>query len=180
MASLKRILSEKTDKELLFYIQNPDKHTPEAVELAFVELQKRNITIPALEQFPIEQKLPSITPQEAKYYSQTAIYIFSILCSTLWGTFMLAYNCRASGRPVLPVLISGLFYTFFFYVLFNHLDPGIYYKYLKNAVGTVIMYEFFWKQHLSPGTKYAKKSILAPLIIALVWLFLFLLTIYGA
>ena len=45
MSALQQILSKKTDKELLFYINNIDKHTDEAVQLAFAELQKRNVEL---------------------------------------------------------------------------------------------------------------------------------------
>lgn len=38
MSALKKILSAKTDHELMFYVQNVDKHTEEAVRLALVRL----------------------------------------------------------------------------------------------------------------------------------------------
>jgi hypothetical protein len=46
MATLKQRLSEKTDKELLFYINNVDKHTEEAVQLALMELRSRSVVLP--------------------------------------------------------------------------------------------------------------------------------------
>ncbi|MGY0037529.1 hypothetical protein [Pedobacter sp. NJ-S-72] len=45
MSALQQVLSKKTDKELLFYINNIDKHTDEAVRLALAELQKRNVEL---------------------------------------------------------------------------------------------------------------------------------------
>jgi len=45
MSALQQLLSRKTDQELLFYINNPDKHTKEAVRLALAELQLRNVDL---------------------------------------------------------------------------------------------------------------------------------------
>ena len=46
MSALQQLLSRKTDQELLFYVNNPNKHTLEAVRLAIAELQRRDVNLP--------------------------------------------------------------------------------------------------------------------------------------
>lgn len=46
MATLKEILSAKTDDQLKYYLDNVDKHTAEGVRAALAELKARNVELP--------------------------------------------------------------------------------------------------------------------------------------
>ncbi|AOM80250.1 hypothetical protein [Pedobacter steynii] len=116
MSTLKKILTAKTDQELIFYVKNVEKHTEEAVRLAFAELQNRKVSFPegfadhlesqinAHKAKKHEKSVPLwkrevVTDVDApEYYSKTAIYVFSILFSAFFGSFMLAANCKDAGK----------------------------------------------------------------------------------
>jgi hypothetical protein len=46
MATLKNLLSTKTDQQLLYYIHYPEKHTEEGVAAALEELRSRGLVLP--------------------------------------------------------------------------------------------------------------------------------------
>lgn len=46
MATLKNLLSTKTDQQLLYYIHHPEKHTEEGVAAALEELRARAVAVP--------------------------------------------------------------------------------------------------------------------------------------
>jgi len=186
MSALKQKLSEKTDNQLLYYINHVDKHTEEAVKLAFDILQERNVVLPPDTSERI--KIEVITQKEKKrqeilgpwgrnvvkdsdapeYYSQSAIYIFSILFSVLFGSFLLAANCNAIGKKGWQVILSGFLYTAVTIGVLNsiNINLGLSGSYLINTVGVLIMYELFWKGNIGTETKYKAKPIWKPLIIA--------------
>lgn len=187
MSALKQILSKKTDKELLFYINNIDKHTEEAVQLALAELKQRNVELPETVTSDIAGKLNVRTIQTLQgkeevwtenideyfgapeCYTKTAVYTFSILFSVLLGAYMLAVNCKATGRRMWPVALFGVFYTVSlpFVLSFMKLD-GIGFGYIANSVVTLVMYELFWNSELERDFKCRAKPILIPLIIGII------------
>ncbi|PST82711.1 hypothetical protein C7T94_08630 [Pedobacter yulinensis] len=186
MRTLKARLSEKSDAQLLYYIQHVDKHTEEAVRLAHAILLERSAVLPSGVAECMETAIAESNevkehvvddPEVPLFYSQSAIYAFSILFSVLFGSFMLAANCRTVGKSGWLVIAVGLLYTVFAGAAVNSLDlnPGLGGSFLINGLGVVLMYEFFWKRHIGKETKYRAKPIWKPLCIGLV---LFALLVY--
>ena len=188
MSALETKLYEKTDGQLLYYIKHVDKHTEDAVRFAFNILQERNVDLPPGTSERIEKELASKKdgeksratdqwkrnvvndPEAPEYYSQSAIYVFSILFSVFFGSFMLAANCNDAGKKGWQVILSGFLYTAIAVIVLSNIDfnIGITGPYLVNGLGVLIMYEVFWKRDIGVEKKYRAKPIWKPLIIAAV------------
>lgn len=184
MSALKQKIVEKTDRDLMFYIQNVDKHTEEAVRLALAELKNRAVELPETIDEDIEHQLDAKTLQEhqngknswkknvvadldaPEYYSKTAIYVFSILFSVFFGSFMLSSNCKDAGKPGWPVILFGLLYTVIAITILDYFDLNTPFTFIANSVGVLLMYELFWGQSIGTDTRYRAKPIWKPMIIA--------------
>src|SRR5689334_22568466 len=100
MSTLKSILSKKSDSQLMFYINNPDKHTEEAVHLALLELKSRGVVVEErveeLVMAALEVGLQKEFVFDESYtpplYSEIAIYIFGTLFTPIFAGGMIAYN----------------------------------------------------------------------------------------
>lgn len=199
MSALKQVISNKTDKELMFYINNVDKHTDEAVHLALTELQNRSVPLPEGIADDIENQLnvkkandikqnsnswknAIVTDLEAPaYYSKNAIYVFSILFSVFFGSFMLASNCKNAKKPSWPVILFGFSYTALTIFILEYLSARSPATFIANGVGVLLMYELFWSRYIGTATKYRAKPIWKPLIIAaIIFIPLIILIIYAA
>lgn len=85
MSALTKILSQKTDKELLYYLMHPEKHTEEAVQVALEELRVRKVELPQGIHQLIEKKTAEIKTkanlltdkEKGTIYNQSLI--FSVL-----------------------------------------------------------------------------------------------------
>jgi len=186
MATLKEILSAKTDAQLKYYLEHIDKHTSEGVRAALVELKSRNVELPEDidEQTEEKIKLKESTNYDSlkgwkknvikdfdapEYYSQTAIYVFSILFSVLFGSVMMAINLKGSKKQWAWPILFGLVFTIGFIFLGQFLpnsSTGL--SLIVNAVGVTIMYQMFWNKHIGKNTKYRVKPIWIPLIIGII------------
>lgn len=185
MATLKEILSAKTDDQLKYYLDHVDKHTSEGVRTALAELKSRNVELPEGTDELIEEKirLKESTNYDSlrgwkrnvvkdidapEYYSQTAIYVFSILFSVLFGSVMLAINLKNAEKQWGWPILFGFIYTFGVMFLGQFIpgsSTGL--SLVINGVGIVIMYQLFWNKNIGKDTKYRAKPIWIPLIIAL-------------
>jgi uncharacterized membrane protein YhaH (DUF805 family) len=185
MSALQRKLAVKTDKELLYYLQNPEKHTQEAVEIALSELQKRNVEITSdlindiktyKEQITIQKNSDSnsLTRNIVQdidtpaIYSHRTIYTFSILCTVFFGAFLLAANLKDIGKPRWPIFLFAVLYTVLSIIILNHFSRNLSYTFIANSLGVVLMFEIFWKHYIGKETKYRVKPIWKPLVIALI------------
>lgn len=188
MSALKTKLNNKTDDQLLYYIEHVNKHSEEAVRLAYDILQERNVDLPPNTLERIEEELMlhkneakkgAINkwkrnvvddPEAPEYYSQSAINVFSILFSVFFGSFMLAANCSDAGKKGWPVTLFGFLYTAIAIIVLSKIDINIGFigPYIINGLGVLIMYEMFWKPDIGVDTKYRAKPIWKPLIIAAV------------
>lgn len=186
MATLKEILSAKTDDQLKYYLKHVDKHTSEGVRAALAELKSRNVELPEDidEQTEEKIKLKESTNYDSlkgwnknvikdidapEFYSQTAIYVFSILFSVLFGSVMMAINLKNSQKQWTWPILFGLAFTIGFIFLGQFLpnsSTGL--SLIVNAVGVTIMYQIFWNKHIGKDTKYRAKPIWIPLIIGII------------
>jgi hypothetical protein len=86
MNALKKILSRKTDKQLMYYIMYPEKHTEEAVQVALEELRLRKVELPQDIDQLLEKKTAEIrakaNPLTEK--EKSAIYNQSLIFSLLY------------------------------------------------------------------------------------------------
>lgn len=185
MATLKKILSAKTDDQLKYYLEHVDKHTSEGVRTALAELKSRNVELPEDidEQTEEKIKLKESTNYDSlkgwrkniikdidapEYYSQTAIYVFSILFSVLFGSVMMAINLKNTGKRWGTPILFGLVFTFGQINLAQFIpNPSIGASLIINAVGVAIMYQLFWNKSIGKDTKYRAKPIWVPLIIGI-------------
>jgi hypothetical protein len=187
MSTLKTKLHAKTDSQLIYYIEHVNKHTEDAVRFAFDILQDRNVELPLGTLERIEKELASKKEKEKKettdpwrsnfvddpeapeYYSKSAIYVFSILFSVFFGSFMLAANCNVAGKKGWQVISFGFLYTAIALIVLSNIDLNIRIgPFLVNSLGVLIMYEVFWKRDIGVEKKYRKKPIWKPLLIAAV------------
>ena len=186
MATLKEILSTKTDSQLKYYLEHVDKHTSEGVRTALIELKKRNIQLPEDIDQQIEEKIRLIENAKynstigrrrnivvdadaPEYYSQIAIYGFSILFSLLFGAVLMAINLKNSQKQWAWSIVFGLGFTGAFILLGQFLpssSTGL--SLIVNAIGVTIMHQIFWNKHIGKDTKYRAKPIWIPLVIGII------------
>jgi hypothetical protein len=186
MSALKQKIAGKTDNELMYYIKNVDKHTEEAVYLALAELKNRGVQLPDTIDEDVQKQLEAKTlleqqknknswkrnvvedPDAPQYYSKSAIYTFSILFSTFFGSFMLASNCKDAGKPGWPVIVFGFLYSVVSMAILNRFNANSSFTFIANSIGVLIMYELFWARYIGADTRHRAKPIRKPLIIAAV------------
>lgn len=186
MATLKEILSTKTDSQLKYYLEHVDKHTSEGVRTALAELKSRNVELPEDIDERTEEKIRLLENAKydsikgwsknviedidaPEYYSQTAIYIFSIFFSVLFGSVMMAINLKNSQKQWVWPILFGLVFTAGFIFLGQFLpnsSTGL--SLIVNAIGVTIMYQIFWNKHIGKDTKYRAKPIWIPLVIGII------------
>lgn len=131
-----KLMSTKTDSTLQEYVNLYKKYDPGAVEAAIKELQKRGRTFPEHELITIRQdfeKRKVAVEKDMKsiwyanrwnqnvvkdvnapmYYSQKAIYNFSIFFSPLFGSILTGINISQTERRegMMEVISFGIGYT---------------------------------------------------------------------
>lgn len=183
MSALNRILSEKSDRELIFYINNLDKHTEDAVRIALEILKSRKVVLPddidetidkhfeqnkAKPKTDLWNKNVTTDSEAPEFFSQNAIYIFSVLFSVLFGSVMLAYNLRKVKKPFWWAILFGLAYSFIAVYFLEKYNGSLPMTFIANGLGAVVLYQLFWNHWIGKQTKYRAKSIWIPLIIALI------------
>ncbi|KQC02456.1 hypothetical protein [Pedobacter sp. Hv1] len=196
MKALKDRLAEKTDDQLMYYLEYVDKHTDEAIRLAMAELQHRKVELPEgmVERVELQLSDRNITEAKSKkswdnfmvqddvspqFYSQRAIYCFSILFSVFFGSFLLSANLKAVDKPRLLVILYGFAYAVLTIIVGEYMKTGLSYAFIANSIGVIIMQTLFWDRLIGKETKYNAKPIWKPLIIGvliiavLIMLFLF-------
>ncbi|KIO78234.1 hypothetical protein TH53_04775 [Pedobacter lusitanus] len=128
MSALGKKIAQKSDAQLIYYIENIDKHTDEAVKLAVSELQNRNIAVPEniFEEIEIERKARLI--KKNSFIRQTLLFCipgFFFSSFTLMGilgihsVISLITDCITSwtiiwittglGAIILPLLFFSLY-----------------------------------------------------------------------
>jgi hypothetical protein len=167
------------DDELFMYIKKPDEYQDEAVIAAILELQKRGISDgklsaafamleekqkqfkPAQETIIIEPSLPDeiMTPV---LYSKSAIRLFSILFSTLFGGILLSINLSRINKrkEILYVISFTLLFSYATGFLATYFPDYITYIALfMNLLGLFILEGFFWKRMIGNELKYINQPI---------------------
>jgi hypothetical protein len=121
-------------------------------------------------------------PDAPIYYSQRAIFAFTILFGVVFGGGMLAVNVKKAGHKNVGtwIAIFGLLFSTAEIVIFSNMEnksPSL--TYLGNALGGLIL-DFLWHRYIGYNALYRAKAIWKPLIIALViYIPIFVLIIWG-
>lgn len=117
-------------------------------------------------------------PFRGPIYSRWAIIGFSIFCSTFFGGVLLFINLKEAGykRDAYQVLLFSLFYSIATTLGILYVGTSsVLFPIICNAGGWLILSEYFYKRFFPDTEEYTYKSIVRPLIIAVVLCLLLLL-----
>lgn len=168
--SLEKLMAAKTTDELHDILLDIKDYNANEVSSAISELQKRGkyfnqLQLDYLKRI-IQGKLIDENPDTPSYYSPKAIFSFSLICSVLYGSILLALNLK-ERRDKLVSIGFGLTFMVFEITLVKMLNVGIVILFLVNAIGGKIIAQYFWYRYLGKNVPYKKKSILISYIIVL-------------
>ena len=107
-----------------------------------------------------------------EYYSDRALYVFSVLCGTLFGSILMAMNLSRTPTKkgiwqviVFGVLFTAMQFTVLDYLPNNNSSSG---ALVFGILGGGILKWFFWNKYIGANTRYSRRSVLVPAIIAVV------------
>jgi len=180
-------MASRSEQELDNYLINPNKFTPEAINAAIAELEQRGKVFLESELEPvktiIKQKLEdrAKTDQEdtallkknstnsdgPEYYSNRAVYFFSIFFSVIFGAILLAVNIRENKSARWNVIGFGVLYTVAAVFVISQFEITSVWSVVINAVGGSILTSYFWNKYLGKSVQYKTKSIWKPLLISI-------------
>src|SRR5438105_8109614 len=126
------LMSKKSDEDLLEYVNNVSRYTPEAISSAIKELKKRGRELSEIELVKVETGLKEKIEHEKKetqtmssnswsknivtdsnapaFYSQRAIWVFSVIFTVIFGAVLLASNLKEK-KFKWTVIGFGIAYT---------------------------------------------------------------------
>lgn len=202
--SFERLMTTLSDKELQGYLSNTSKYIPEAIEAALAELQKRGrvfseAELSALqteidarkEVAPVANEVPLVInplwkktqsvddPNAPVYYSERAIYMFSIFFNVLFGTILSAINFSKTEQKkgVFEVIAFGIGYTVLMLAVLLQFPGNSFLIIIFNVVGAMIL-QLFWNKYIGKDIPYHARPIWIPLVIGLILVVLMLLSIF--
>jgi len=99
----------------------------------------------------------NLSEQEAELYSQKAIDGFSLLMAPIFGSVMFAMNLKRLNKTegVYPVITFGVGY-FIFTIYFSENVSDKIPVHLWNAVGSLALHYYFWKNILVTKLNFEK------------------------
>lgn len=183
------LMANKPDKDLITYLETPERFVPAAIKAAIHELQKRGkqFSEQELAQWEAsfeERKKTEETghqkgntnymtknivtdPSAPAYYSLQAIWGFSMVFSVVFGAVLLSSNLKDKDKAWGTVLIFGFLYTLLAVTGLSFFPRSTAITIVVNAAGALIMTHFFWNKYIGENTKYRAKPIWKPLIVSL-------------
>ena len=197
----KELMSKKSEKELMDYLINFNKYTPDAITAAVDELKGRGRNFTEQELIEIKEKIETSDKSEKEVdslwstdslklnivtdtnapilYSKMAIRGFCVLFTTIFGAVLLSSNTKDTKNKLM-IIGFGIIYTGLTIALANIIPTSTYYVILLNTAGGLAMTSTFWDKYVGKDTKYRAKPIWKPLIISVIITIPFLLAIiYG-
>jgi len=183
------LMAKKSNSELMEYISNIDKYTPEALIAVVNELKTRGQNISEEELKIINNKVEEDKKREVEkekiktskslrknvvtdpdaplLYSQVAVIIFSTVFTTIFGAILLSLNIKDRKRKLKVIGIGILFSTIA--ILISNLAPHPFFlTYSANGIGGYFLISDFWNKYIGSETKYRTKPIWIPLIISVI------------
>ncbi|WP_066224896.1 hypothetical protein [Formosa haliotis] len=102
-------------------------------------------------------------------YSKVLILVFSIIFSTLFGGVLMMSNLKKTGhaKARTQVLIFCLLYIFIPYFLVTTFNLDMNLTVFTNAIGGLILTEYFWNKYLGKTVSYKKRDWVKPTLISL-------------
>lgn len=187
--TLREVMREKPEGELMNYLNNYTDFIPEAIIAAVDELKRRGKIFTEQELTSIQQKieerrkaddeddyslLESRPPEKdivsdpgaPLLYSKGAINFFSVIFSTLIGAVLLSYNIKPKkGKWI--VLGFGIIYTIFSILIFKYIRQNRLSVCFLQIAGGMALTTTFWDKYIGKGIEYRAKPVWIPLIISL-------------
>ena len=186
--SFETLMTNKSEEELDLYLVKIKKYTPEAIEAAVAELQKRgrqfseqeleNISLVTQQKRDAEKqeeesrtantwKKNVVTDADAPvYYSHRAIWGFSVFFTVIFGAVLLSANLKGNRSARWSVIGFGVLYTAAAVVVLNLVERNTGLTVFMNGLGAWLMTSFFWNKYIGKDVKYQAKSIRKPLVIS--------------
>ena len=188
-SKFEKIMSSLPDQKLERDFNDRRKFVPEAVEAMITELQKRGRTFTEEELLQIREEVHVIDAKREEssfqpsgiwarnitddisapvFYSERAIYLFSIFMTPLFGAILSAINFNKNGsrKGVWEVIGFGTGFTVFTTWIYMHSPRNSLMTVFFNSAGALILF-LFWNKYIGKNTKYRAHSIWIPLLIGI-------------
>ncbi len=188
-----KLMTTKSDEGLQEYIDNRQKFTPLAVYAAIDELKKRGRTFTDEEFTQIVndiEKQQAVSrqrveesdggsnkmnknivddPSAPEYYSERAIYAFSVFFSVIFGSVLMTMNINRTEKKnsSWTALLFGIVYTGLQMWALSYVPRNTGLTVGVSIGGALLLNHFFFKKYIGKDTKYRARPIWIPLIIAL-------------
>ena len=192
------VLEKLDDKELENYIKSDSRFVSKAVKFAYEILKERgrefsNEEVKVIQDLIKEKEIKENYVSEIKsesldknvtedlnaieLYSQSLIWIFSLIFGVLFGAVLQGLNfLKLKNKSAFYVtILFGIVYSTFQVIVLNFIDENLLSKnryknsliLLVAGIGALILL-YIWKKYMPKDLKYRKKSFLIPLIISVV------------
>lgn len=172
------VVARKSDAELLEMLGDHEKYVDEMILTVIAEIRKRGLHHPLADVLEKEltpvpepelplQTLPEVPEEKLPmFYTQSIIFGFSVIFSTLFGGIMLAMNvAKVNRKAVWQVLLISAVFMAATDVIAYLISPQNIFNLVFRVVGGLLLAEFLWNRYLGKGVRYKKRSPLVPVII---------------
>ena len=177
-------MASRSEQELDNYLINPNKFTPEAINAAIAELEQRGRVFLESDLEPVrtvvKQKLENRAKADQEdvreniaasdtipeYYSNRAVYFFSIFFSVIFGAILLAINLWDNKTARWNVIGFGILYTAAAVSVMSQFEITSVWSVVINAIGGSILTSFFWNKYIGKAAEYKRKSVWKPILIS--------------
>jgi hypothetical protein len=182
-SSYRMVVARLSDEDVLEALRNHEKYVDDMLLALLDECAKRKLQLQGVDRLrsmiearaEIEPEVETLTIEEAPkgpipvLFSQTAILAFTIFFSPLFGGILLALNIKTVKKPGMwqVVSLSLLFTMVSGLVTYYILPPGSFFAILIPIVFALLMSELIWTRFIVKKVEYERKSILIPLLVAL-------------
>ncbi len=195
------LMSKKTVEELLEYLNDFNRYSPEALSAVIKELKVRGQSFSDEELKSFKERIErkkEIEEEESLFtsskslrrnivtdtrapilYSKVAILAFSTIFTVIFGAILLSINIDIKIQK-LKVIGFGVLFTTLAILIGNLMPHPTMYVYFINGIGGYTLTSDFWNRYIGRETKYRTKPIWIPLIISIIISALFIIVmIYG-
>lgn len=190
----KLAMTKKSNEELESYLSNIGAYREEIVRAAIDELEKRGRVFTPEEAQQYENEICKRNETTGKctikvrgsmekhvvtkddpslplFFSKRAVFLFTFFMNPLFGSILLTINCSKTEKKkgIIPVLFFGIGAILILLLLALRCSSLVFsLSYLViNIAGAIILAHGLWQAFIGKETKYRKRKVTVPLIIAL-------------